>query len=90
MKTDNLNYLELVEDHKEGEQKPLPLFEKILLANSRAKDLQKMSVLRKIGNYSFEYQALMEYKQDMLIPKITDKPEESVSMDFDDDDDDDE
>lgn len=72
------SYLELVEDHKD--QKGTNLFEKILVANSRARDLQQLNSVVDVRHRNPGYAALHELKQGKIIPKELESAPEAASI----------
>jgi len=72
------SYLELIEDYKDLET--YNLFEKVLIASTRAKDLQQLQSVQDPKHPSAGYTALQELKNKKIHPLISSnqkiKPEE--------------
>jgi DNA-directed RNA polymerase subunit K/omega len=73
---DHLNYLDLVEEHKE--EGPLNLFEKVLIMSTRARDLYAGKTSRAAGFIEVgKPTAVAQYEllKGMIEPEVTDQPD---------------
>ena len=63
-----INYLDSIEDHRDGSNYSYNLFEKVLTVSSRAKDLQQILTFNETETRNPGYLALDEFNSQKITP----------------------